>query len=119
MIFRHDEIRDELVNLASKALTPSAARNEPLIHSRADESRGTLTATIANQSADKEAATGENKQGDSSIRGFWKAVTDCTLDVQVTDADSKSCCKRTPLKARESEEREKKRKHLRPCLESR
>jgi hypothetical protein len=39
VIFRHNEIRDELVNLAGKALTPSAVRDEPLIKpSRVKES---------------------------------------------------------------------------------
>jgi hypothetical protein len=37
VIFRHDEIRDELVNLASRAFTPSAVRDEPLIHGCATE----------------------------------------------------------------------------------
>jgi hypothetical protein len=32
VISRHNEIRDELSYLASKALTPSAARDEPKIH---------------------------------------------------------------------------------------
>ena len=31
VIFHHNEIRDELVNLAGKAFTPSAVRDEPLI----------------------------------------------------------------------------------------
>jgi hypothetical protein len=31
VIFRHNEIRDELVNLAGNAFTPSAVRDEPLI----------------------------------------------------------------------------------------
>jgi hypothetical protein len=31
VILRHNEIRDELADLASKAIVPSAVRNEPLI----------------------------------------------------------------------------------------
>ena len=39
MIYRYNEIRDELVNLASRALNPPSAvlRDEPLIHGRANE----------------------------------------------------------------------------------
>jgi hypothetical protein len=33
VILRHNEIRDELADLAAKAFSPSAIRNEPLIHS--------------------------------------------------------------------------------------
>lgn len=32
IITRHDEIRDELCNIGSKAFTPSAIRNKPNIH---------------------------------------------------------------------------------------
>ena len=120
MIFRHNEIRDELVNLCSIAYSPSAVRDEPLIHGRANEKGKTLPANATTQNIDKEAATGEDERGDLLIRGFWKAGTDCILDVRVTDTDAKSCCKRTPFKVLvESQEREKKRKHLGPCLENR
>ena len=119
MIFRHNEIRDELVNLASKAFTPSAVRDEPLIHGRATEKVKTSPTTAANQDIDKEAATGEEERGDLLIRGFWKAGTDCILDVRVTDTDSKSYCKRTPFKVLESQEKEKKRKYLWTCQENR
>ncbi len=42
VIFRHNEIRDELVNSCSIACSPSAARDEPLIHGRANEHVRTL-----------------------------------------------------------------------------
>ena len=60
-IFRHNEIRDELANLASKAFAPSAARDKPPIHSRANENGETLPATTTNQSIAKEAAMGEDE----------------------------------------------------------
>jgi hypothetical protein len=119
VIFRHNEIRDELVNLASRAFTPSAARNEPLIHCCATEKVKTSLDKITTQNNHKEAATGEDERGDLLIRGFWTAGTDCILDVRVTDTDSKSCCKRTPFKVLESQEKEKKRKYLGACLENR
>ena len=68
VIFRHNEIRrDELVNLASKALAPSAVHDEPLIHGRANESVRTSPTKNANQSIDKGATTGEDEQGDLLI----------------------------------------------------
>ena len=60
---------------------------------------------------------GEDERGDLLIRGFWARGTDCMLDVSVTDADAKSCCKRTPAKVLESQEKEKKKKYLEACLE--
>jgi len=119
VIFRHNEIRDELVNLASRAFTPSAVRDEPLIHGRANEKEKTSPAKNANQNIDKEAATGEDERGDLLIRGFWTPGTDCILDVRVTDTDAKSYCNRTPSKVLESHEKEKKRKYLGSCLENR
>jgi hypothetical protein len=119
VIFRHNEIRDELVNLASRAFTPSAVRNEPLIHGCATEKVKTSPDKITTQNNDKEAATGEDERGDLLIRGFWTADADCILDVCVTDTDSKSYCKRTPFKVLESQEKEKKRKCLGACLENR
>ena len=119
MIFRHNEIRDELVDLASKAFTPSAARDEPLIHGRANENAKTSPTASTNQNIDEEAATGEDERGDLLIRGFWKAGADCILDVRVTDTDSKSYINRTPFKVLESQEKEKKRKYLEACLENR
>jgi hypothetical protein len=79
----------------------------------------TLPDKITTQNVDKEAATGEDERGDLLIRGFWTAGADCILDVGVTDTDLKSCCKQTPFKVSESQEKEKKRKCLGACLEDR
>jgi hypothetical protein len=119
VIFRHNEIRDELVNLASRAFTPSAARDEPLIHGCATEKVKTSPGKITTQNNHEEAATREDERGDLLIRGFGTAGTGCILDVRVTDTDSKACCKRTPFKVLESQEKEKKWKYLGACLENR
>ena len=63
---RRNEIQDELVNVASKALTPSAARDKDLIHSHANKSVKTLSTKSTNQSINEEAATGEEEGGDLS-----------------------------------------------------
>ena len=70
MIFRHNEIQDNLVDLASRALTPSAMCDKPLIHSRADENVKTSPIKLTNQNIDKEAARGEDERGDLLIRGI-------------------------------------------------
>jgi hypothetical protein len=107
---RVEFVLDELVNLASRAFTPSAVCDEPLIHGCATEKVKTSPDKITIQNNDKEAATGDAERGDLLIRGFWTAGADCILDVRVTDTDSKSYCKRTPFKVLESQEKEKKRK---------
>jgi hypothetical protein len=69
VISRHNEIRDELVDLASKALTPSAVRDEPRIHT----SRPTEPLRTTDQNPvirDLHKRQGEER-GDVLIRGLW------------------------------------------------
>ena len=115
VIFRHNEIRDELVYLAGKALTPSAIRDEPLIHTgRKAENVNTCPAS---QASDKPSS--EDERGDILLRGFWERGTDCIVDVRVTDTDAKSYRHRDPDKVIATQEKEKKRKYLEACLEQR
>ena len=120
VIIRHNEIRDELVDLASKAFSPSAVHDEPKIHTcRANE---------------RESADGRQERpvqrlfcndrtedrGNVLIRGgLWTKGTDCILDVRMTDLDAKSNRSRSPDKVLAAHEREKKKKYLGPCLEQR
>jgi hypothetical protein len=83
VIFRHNEIRDELVNLASRAFTHSAVRDEPLIHGCATEKVKTSPSKNTTQNLDKEAATGEDERDDLLVRGFWTAGADCRHGLQV------------------------------------
>jgi hypothetical protein len=113
VIFRHNEIRDEVVNMAGKALTSSAVRDaEPLIKS------GCIKESEKDARANQEHWSGETEQkataGDDErvvdllILGFWARGTNCMLDAHITDADNKSCSKRDPAKAAELQEKEKK-----------
>jgi hypothetical protein len=120
VIFRHNKIRDELVNLAGKALTPSAARDEPLIEAgRVKESEKDTPITDTSQKKTEQTAAGEDERGDLLVRGFWARGTDYTLDARVTDSDAKSCSKQDPAKVLELQEKKKKRKCLEACLERR
>jgi hypothetical protein len=58
MIFRHNKVRDERANLASRAFTPSAVRDKPLIHGRTNENVKTSPNKITNENIDREANTG-------------------------------------------------------------
>jgi hypothetical protein len=115
VIFRHNEIRDELVHMAGKALTPSAVRDEPLIRPcRNVEKVNTCPATQTNAKP-----ASEDDRGDILLRGFWARGTDCIVDVRVTNTDAKSYRHRDPSKVIATQEKEKKRKYLEPCLEQR
>jgi hypothetical protein len=117
VISRHNEIRDELVDLASKALTPSAVRDEPRIHtSRPAEPLRTTDQNPVIRNLHKR--QGEER-GDVLIRGLWQQGTDAIIDVRITDLDAKSNISRAPMKVLAAHEREKKRKYLEPCLEQR
>ncbi len=78
VILRHNEIRDELADLAAKAIIPSAIRNEPLIHSSCPAVKM------------PELEPSDQPAGDVSIRGLWKRGTDCIINVRVIDTDAKS-----------------------------
>jgi hypothetical protein len=118
VIFRHGEIRDELVNLAENAFAPSAARDELLIKpSRVKEGEKDAPTKDTSPEKTEQTAAGEDERGDILIRGFWASGTDCMLDVRVTDTNAQTCCKQDPVKALESQEKERKRKHLEACLE--
>jgi hypothetical protein len=84
----HNEIRDTLVDLASRAPTPSAARDKPKIYSSrpAVELRTTdQNPLIQNLRKDQ----GEER-GDVLIQGLWQKGTDAVIDVRITDLDAKS-----------------------------
>jgi predicted transcriptional regulator len=119
VISRHNEIRDELADLASKAITPSAVRNEPIIHASCQAVKMTeLDQDQPAVSRNLHKNRGETR-GDVSIRGIWNRGTDCIIDVRVTDTDAKSNISKDPAKVLEAHEKEKKKKYLEACLEQR
>jgi hypothetical protein len=116
---RHNEIRDELIDLASKAFIPSAVRDEPRIYP------GRPAAPMPDLDPADPSVTriyprkGGEERGDVLIRGLWAHGTDCIIDVRVTDLDAMSNISRNPDKVLESHEKEKRKKYLKPCLDQR
>jgi hypothetical protein len=96
--FPHNEIRDELVDLASKDFSPSAVRDKPKIHScRANE--GELPEGRQDQPVKRLFRNSRNEdRGDVLIQGLWSNGGDCILDVRMTDLDVKSNKSRNPGK---------------------
>jgi hypothetical protein len=55
-------------------------------------------------------------RGDILVCDFWVRMTDCIINVCVTNTDAKSQCQTYPDKVLAQHEREKKCKYLEPCL---
>ena len=56
---------------------------------------------------------------DVPVWGLWSRGTECILDFRVTDPSAKSYRKKDPIKVLETQEKEKKDKYLRKCLDRR
>jgi hypothetical protein len=102
---RHNEVRDELGDLAARAFVPTSIRSEPKIHTSYNR-----TATSAQDS---------NERGDLLIRGLWSLGTDCILDVRVSDIDAKSYLSQPPAKVLEAQEKLKTKKYAQACADQR
>jgi hypothetical protein len=91
VIIRHNEIRDELCDMAAKSFTPSAVRNEPKMNLCRAAKEGTC----------KPPATTDGR-GVVLTRCLWEQRTDLILDVRVTDIDSKTYKDKYPFKVLDS-----------------
>ena len=89
---RHNELRDGVANLASRAFTPFQVPNDPLIYqgcavmrkkARPDGPRDS-TASATSPSEDSE------QKGDLLIRDLWANGTDSVHDMCVVNTDAKS-----------------------------
>jgi hypothetical protein len=109
VISRHNEIRDELSDSASKAFISSAVRDEPKIfYSHPVEKKAALKQP--NPSVPRtHPKTQCADRGDLLIRGLWAGGTDCIIDVRVTDTDANSNRSKDPAKVLAAHEREKRR----------
>jgi hypothetical protein len=109
---QHNEVNDELGDLASKALTPSAVRAGPLISkgSTADEATASATKPPSHQSnvSHPNSQKGDVNRGDLLLLGFFARSTDTIVDVLITDMDAKSHCSKDPHKVLAGQERQKK-----------
>jgi hypothetical protein len=120
VISRHNEIRDKLSDLASKAFFSSTVRDEPRIHtSHAAEPRSNHGKPVSPVVKRLFQNNRTEDRGDILVRGLWACGTDCIIDVRIMDVDSKTQRYKDPHKVLEAHEREKKKKCLEACLEQR
>ena len=118
IILRHDEIKDELAELLSQALIPSAVRDEPSIQPGPRVTRGAKTPE--NQSGSEATSTEKSeRRGDLLVRGLWERSKHCVIDVRVSDVNQPSYILKCPKKVLAMAEKEKKKKHLKDCHEQR
>jgi len=103
-----------LCDIAERALTPSAVRDEPIIFPGRNSSNEGNT-----QQQTQTVSAQDDSRGDVLIRSLWERGTDPILDVRITDTDAKSYASRDPKKVLEQHEREKKRKYLAACRDQR
>jgi hypothetical protein len=76
VISRHNEIRDKLSNLASKALSPPAVRDEPKIHTCRNPEEKSDKENQANSVKSLFRNNLNEDRGDILIRGLWSRSTD-------------------------------------------
>ena len=114
---RYDEIKDELGDLLSQALTPSAVWDKPSIKPSPTVRNISTTSNSNNNS--EEVVDQHQKRGDLLVRGQWERSKHCVIDVKITDVNQPSYINRFPKKVLETAENSKKSKYLEDCLEQR
>jgi hypothetical protein len=89
VISRHNEIQGEkLSNLASKALSPSAVRDEPKSNACRSPEVKSEEETEENSVKRLFGNSRNEKRGDILNRGLWAGGTNCITDVRITDVDA-------------------------------
>ena len=120
VVGRHDEIKDEIAELATMATSSNRVRDEPIIKIGRDTngkgvpSKANVDCSRANPPTGK-----EFERGDVLVHGLYDRHTSCIIDVRVTDTDQPSYLTSTPAKAIAKQEKAKKQQYLENCLEQR
>ena len=89
----HNELRDEVADLAGKAFTPSHVRNDPLIFAGCTVKRLKANQDGAGGSTYQDGAPpseSTEQKGDLLIRDLWQNRTDSVHDMRVVNTDAKS-----------------------------
>eukprot|EP00957_Ditylum_brightwellii_P122326 9328134-Ditylum_brightwellii.AAC.1 len=115
----HNEIQNKLVRVSMQAYSKSAVHNEHYINYGCKHSNN--TAAGSSPVTVFPTLTDEDRKlwGDISIQGLWWRQMEATFDVRVTNLDPKSYLPKTAKKCLGDQEKEKKDKYLKLCMEQR
>jgi hypothetical protein len=119
IILRHDEVTRELIELGTMALRPAAVRDEPLINPvpRQHPTQTNNPNSTNNPPVDDPSNDGD--RGDILFRGLWKNQHETIIDIRVTDTDQHAYRHQNPHDVLKKQEKEKKTKYLKACLDQR
>ena len=96
----HNELRDGVADLASKAFTPAHVRDDPLIYSGRAMSRKKPKPAGSKLTTRSYATTAApevtEQKGDLLIRDLWQQGTDSVHDMHIVNTDALSYVCRSP-----------------------
>jgi hypothetical protein len=113
----HNEIQDELSDLASKALFPSAVCDKPRIRTTCPTEQKTDLKAPSHPVSRNLCKSQGGEWRDILICGLWARRMDCIIDICGTDTDTKSNHSKDPIKVLEAHKWEKNKKSLKNILE--
>ena len=119
IILRHDEVTRELIELGTMALRPAAVRDEPLITTVPKQHLSQTNAPHSKNNPPVDDPSNDGDRGDILFRGMWKNQHETIIDIRVTDTDANAYKHSNPYEVLRRQEKEKRKKYLRPCLEQR
>ena len=120
---RHDDVVDEWRHLCGCALSFGRVEREPRIYSSVGRQQrlNTSSNTPSGEEDDPTASTDQTpptgERGDASAHGFWQCGRTPIFDVQIMNTQSCSYRNKDYQKVLAQQEKEKKNRYLRPCLE--
>ena len=112
IICRHNEVKDELIDIGIKAFGLNSIRDEPLTNPISDGNNSNNQNTNTNNN-------NNNNRADIMMRGLWERGTDGLIDIQIVNTDSRSHRNRSPEAVLKTAERNNKKKHLNHCQQQR
>jgi hypothetical protein len=101
VISRHNEIRDELADLAAKAIIPSAVRNEPLMHASCPAVKMPELDPQDQPAVSRNLHESRGEiRGDVSIHGLWNRAVLIASLMSVSQIPTPSNLSKDPAKVR-------------------
>ena len=116
---RHNELWDGVIDLASKAFTPSHMRDNPLIFAGCTLKRLKANPSKTCGSTERDGAPppeAMEQKEDLLIRELGKKGTDSAQDMRVVNTDAKTHSVKTPENCLQEAERGKKQMYLKVCI---